>query len=29
MRPDYTHKIFGDKRLLPFLRMENYTRVRR
>jgi hypothetical protein len=28
MRPDYSHKIFGDKRLFPFLRLENYTRVR-
>jgi hypothetical protein len=28
MRPDYSHKIFGDKRLHPFLRLETYTRVR-
>jgi hypothetical protein len=28
MRPDYSHKIFGDKRLLPFLRLENFTRIR-
>jgi hypothetical protein len=29
MRPDYSHKIFGDKRLQPFLRLESYTRIRR
>ena len=29
MRPDYSHKIFGDKRLQPFLRLETFTRVRR
>ena len=28
MRPDYSHKIFGDKRLLPFLKLENFTRIR-
>jgi hypothetical protein len=28
MRPDYSHKIFGDKRLHPFLRLETYTAVR-
>lgn len=28
MRPDYSHKIFDDKRLQPFLRLETFTRVR-
>jgi hypothetical protein len=28
MRPDYSHKIFGDKRLQPFLRLERVIRVR-
>ena len=29
MRPDYSHKIFDDKRLRPFLELETSTRVRR
>lgn len=29
MRPDYSHKIFDDKRLRPFLRLETNTRIRR
>ncbi len=28
MRPDYSHKIFGDKRLCLFLRLEAYLCVR-
>jgi len=28
MRPDYSHKIFDDKRLRPYLRLETRTRVR-
>jgi hypothetical protein len=27
MRPDYSHKIFGDKRLHPFLRLEACVRA--
>ena len=27
MRPDYSHKIFGDKRLEPFLRLETHICV--
>ncbi|HVS98318.1 MAG TPA: hypothetical protein VHE54_17615 [Puia sp.] len=29
MRPDYSHKIFDDKRLHPFLQVETNTRIRR
>jgi hypothetical protein len=28
MRPDYSHKIFGDKRLRYFFQMEALTRTR-
>jgi hypothetical protein len=27
MRPDYSHKIFDDKRLHPFFLMEALTRI--
>jgi hypothetical protein len=28
MRPDYSHKIFDDKRLRPFLQLETRIRIR-